>query len=109
MALEAALAAAACTVLLDMTPEANSCWALSKLAPVVRYSMWIYSGHGDEKRGQMRAPFQTTVVGCTFLNMNRDMAARKLKRIAMMIIMTPTGMLLFRQVRAEIHPLWTRS
>lgn len=41
--------------------------------------------------------------------MNRDMAARKLKRIAMMIIMTPTGMLLFRQVRAEIHPLRTRT
>lgn len=40
-ALEAALAAAACTVLLDMTPEANSCWALSKLAPVVRYKAWI--------------------------------------------------------------------
>lgn len=41
-ALEAALAAAACTVLLDMTPVANSCWALSKLAPVVRYSAWTW-------------------------------------------------------------------
>lgn len=56
-ALEAALAAAACTVLLDMTPDANSCWALSKLAPVVRYSAWIYSGCRDEK-GEMRARFQ---------------------------------------------------
>lgn len=37
-AVEAALAAAVCTVLLDMTPVANSCWAFSKLAPVVRYS-----------------------------------------------------------------------
>lgn len=36
-ALEAALAAAIWTVLLDMTPVANSCWAFSKLAPVVRY------------------------------------------------------------------------
>lgn len=36
-ALVAALAAAVWTVLLDMTPVANSCWALSKLAPVVRY------------------------------------------------------------------------
>lgn len=104
-ALEAALAAAACTVLLDMTPDANSCWALSKLAPVVRYSAWIYSGCRDEK-GEMRARFQRTVVGCTFLNMNRDMAAREVKRTATMIIMTPTGVLLFRQLRAEIHPLW---
>lgn len=35
-ALAAALAAAVWTVLLDMTPVANSCWAFSKLAPVVR-------------------------------------------------------------------------
>lgn len=37
-ALAAALAAAVWTVLLDITPVANSCWAFSKLAPVVRYS-----------------------------------------------------------------------
>lgn len=37
-AFAAALAAAVWTVLFDMTPVANSCWAFSKLAPVVRYS-----------------------------------------------------------------------
>lgn len=58
------------------------------------------------KRG---APFRATRVGCTFLNMISDMAAREVKRTATMIIMTPTGTFLFRQVRAEIHPLWRRT
>lgn len=49
-ALEAALAAAACTVLLDMTPVANSCWARSKLAPVVRYSAWICRGERRRRK-----------------------------------------------------------
>lgn len=49
------------------------------------------------------------MAGCTFLNMMRDMAAREVKRTATMIIITPTGTLLFRQVRAEIHPLWRRT
>lgn len=57
----------------------------------------------------MRASFQTTMAGCTFLNMIRDMAAREVKSTATMIIIAPTGTLLFRQVRAEIHPLWRRT
>lgn len=57
----------------------------------------------------MRASFQTTMAGCTFLNMIRDIAAREVKRTATMVIITPTGTLLFRQVRAEIHPLWRRT
>lgn len=40
----AALAAAVWTVLLAITPVANSCWAFSKLAPVVRYSPWTLGG-----------------------------------------------------------------
>lgn len=37
--------------------------------------------------------------------MKSDMAARAVKRAAMRIIIMPTGMLLFRAVNAEIHPL----
>lgn len=37
--------------------------------------------------------------------MMRDMVARAVNRAAMRIMMMPTGMLLFRPVRAEIHPL----
>lgn len=48
-------------------------------------------------------------VGGTFLNMMRDMAASEVKRAAMTIIMMPTGMLLFRPVNAEIHPLWVKK
>lgn len=53
--------------------------------------------------------FPTPVVGPTFLNMIRDMVAREVKRTATMIMMMPTGGLLFRPVRAEIHPLRMRS
>lgn len=77
---EAAVAAAAWTVLLDITPVANSCCAFSKLAPVVRYSP------------------------CTFLNMTSEMTAEAVKSAAMRIIMMPTGMLLLRPVREEIQP-----
>lgn len=66
-------------------------------------SMWRL-----EQRSKV-GTFQTTAVGCTFLNMIRDMAAREVKRTATMIMMMPTGMLLLRPVRAEIHPLWTRT
>lgn len=45
----------------------------------------------------------------TFLNMTSDMTASEVKRAAMGIIMMPTGMLLFRPVRAEIHPLRARN
>ena len=48
-ALAAALAAAVWTVLLDITPVANSCWAFSKLAPVVRYSAWTWK----EQKGKL--------------------------------------------------------
>ena len=48
-ALAAALAAAVWTVLFDMTPVANSCWAFSKLAPVVRYS--ACTCRGRQRRG----------------------------------------------------------
>lgn len=41
----------------------------------------------------------------TFLNMKRDMTACEVKRAAMRIMMMPTGTLVFRPVRAEIHPL----
>lgn len=79
-AVEAAFAAAVWTVLLDITPVANSCWAFSKLAPVVRYSP------------------------CTFLNMTSEMTADAVKSAAMIIIMIPTGMFLLRPVRDEIQP-----
>lgn len=46
-------------------------------------------------------------ISCTFLNMKRDMAASEVKRAAMRIIIMPTGMLPFRAVKAEIHPLNT--
>lgn len=45
----------------------------------------------------------------TFLNMSSDMTASEVKRAAMGIIMMPTGMLLFRPVKAEIHPLRARN
>lgn len=61
------------------------------------------------EKGANMGTFQTTAAGCTFLNMIRDMAAREVKRTATMIMMTPTGMLLLRPVRAEIHPLWRRT
>lgn len=61
-----------------------------------------------EQRSKV-GPFQTTAIGCTFLNMIRDMAAREVKRTATMIMMMPTGVLLLRPVRAEIHPLGTRT
>lgn len=51
-AVDAALAAAVWTVLLDMTPVANSCWAFSKLAPVVRYRAWIW---GRGRSGSQKA------------------------------------------------------
>lgn len=79
-AVEAAFAAAVWTVLLDITPVANSCWAFSKLAPVVRYSP------------------------CTFLNMTSEMTAEAVNRAAMIIIMIPTGMFLLSPVREEIQP-----
>lgn len=41
--------------------------------------------------------------------MMRDRAAREVKRAAMKIIIIPTGMLVFRPVKAEIHPLKTRK
>lgn len=41
--------------------------------------------------------------------MMRDMVARAVNRAAMRIMMMPTGMLLFRPVRAEIHPLLERE
>lgn len=41
--------------------------------------------------------------------MMRDMTAREVKRAAMRIIIMPTGMLLFRPVKAEIHPLRMRK
>lgn len=41
----------------------------------------------------------------TFLNMKRDMTACEVKRAAMRIMMMPTGTLVFKPVRAEIHPL----
>lgn len=37
--------------------------------------------------------------------MKRDMTACEVKRAAMRIMMMPTGTLVFRPVRAEIHPL----
>lgn len=43
--------------------------------------------------------------GSTFLNMMRDMTASEVNRAAMMIMIMPTGMLVFRPIRAEIHPL----
>ncbi len=50
-ALAAALAAAVWTVLFDMTPVANSCWAFSKLAPVVRYSACTWKRQGRQLGG----------------------------------------------------------
>ena len=43
------------------------------------------------------------------MNIMSDMAARAVKRAAMRIMMMPTGMLLFRPVRAESHPLLERK
>ncbi len=43
------------------------------------------------------------------MNMMRDMTAREVKRAAMTIMMMPTGMLLFRPVKAEIQPLTKRK
>lgn len=45
----------------------------------------------------------------TFLNMMSDKTASEVKRAAMRIIMMPTGMLVFRAVSAEIHPLQGRK
>lgn len=39
------------------------------------------------------------------MNMMRDRTAREVKRAATRIIKMPTGMLLFRPVRADIQPL----
>lgn len=41
----------------------------------------------------------------TFLNMIREMTAEAVKRAAMRIMIMPTGMLVFKPVRAEIQPL----
>lgn len=44
------------------------------------------------------------------MNIMRDRTAREVKRAAMRIIRMPTGMLLFRPVKAEIQPLrWRNS
>lgn len=41
--------------------------------------------------------------------MMSDKTASAVKRAAMRIIMMPTGMLVFRAVSAEIHPLQSRE
>lgn len=41
--------------------------------------------------------------------MMSDKTASAVKRAAMRIIMMPTGMLVFRAVSAEIHPLQSRK
>lgn len=41
--------------------------------------------------------------------MMRDMTARAVKRAAIKIIIMPTGTLVFRPVKAEIHPLHMRK
>lgn len=109
-AVVAAVAAAVWTVLLDMTPVANSCWAFSKLAPVVRYRAWIWGGgatRGDEHREHCIDPTGLDLLSLspTFLNMMRDMTAREVKRAATRIMMMPTGMLVFKPISAEIQPL----
>lgn len=43
------------------------------------------------------------------MNMMRDRTARAVKRAATRIIIMPTGILLFRPVKAEIHPLGIRK
>lgn len=45
----------------------------------------------------------------TFLNMIREMTAEAVKRAAIRIMMMPTGMLVFKPVRAEIQPLPSRK
>lgn len=53
--------------------------------------------------------FKPPCCAFTFLNMMSDKTASAVKRAAMRIIMMPTGMLVFRAVSAEIHPLQSRE
>lgn len=80
--------------------KAGACGSVQRVDLIRRWRL--------EKRSNVGTD-ETTVAALTFLNMIRDMTAREVKRTATMIMMTPTGMLLLRAVRAEIQPLQMRS
>lgn len=76
---------------------------------LVKTGGWKKAKTDEIRWNQLLQTRQGKLIVGTFLNMMRDKTARAVKRPATRIIMTPTGMLLFRPIKAEIQPLKTRT